>query len=727
VPNDSDPDGDPLTVTDVLMDTDGGGLADDPVAVGTTETVYGTDLDGNVVEAGTLVVNADGSYTFTPNATFTGDVPAAYTVSDGALTDDATLTITVVPDVGNETFANDDANSGPEDVIQTGNILANDSDPEGEDQDVSLIDTDGDGAPDTAPVAGTPIDIYQDGTKIGTLTVDPETGEYIWDPEPGFIGTAVVPYEVCDDGTPQACDEATLYLTTLAFNDTDAQNDINQTPVNVPVSGDVSTNDSDAQGDNQTVTSALADTDGDGLVDDVLTIGTATTVYGTNESGTVVVAGTLTLNADGTYDYVPAADFEGTVPAEYTVTDDNANPETDSATLTIDVFGDIFGLNDPPVAQDDTNKTEVGVAVSANAIVPNDSDPDGDPLAVTAVVMDTDGDGLADDPVAVGTTETVYGTDEDGTVVEAGTLVVNADGSYTFTPNATFTGDVPAEYTIEDPGGLSDDATLTITVVPDAGNDTFANDDANSGPLDTVQTGNILDNDSDPEGDDQDVSLIDTNGDGVPDTAPVAGTPIDIYQDGTKIGELTVYPQTGFYIWDPEPDFSGTAVVPYTATDGTTSDDATLYLTTLATNDQPDITPIITAVPNVMTGVTAFNVTVRVVELNGVDTSGLITLRIPKDLRWVLAEPYDPGLTILGAIEVDNLDWSFTETGAEYIFTTTVVIPAYGDSTFGIKGTWDAGQTQGQYTITTQIDSGSGNEDRYDNNGDAEKLDYFIN
>ena len=45
-------------------------------------------------------------------------------------------------------------------------------------------------------------------------------------------------------------------------------NDINQTPVNVPVSGNVLTNDYDLEGNSQTVTSALADTDGDGLVDD---------------------------------------------------------------------------------------------------------------------------------------------------------------------------------------------------------------------------------------------------------------------------------------------------------------------------------------------------------------------------------------------------------------------------------------------------------------------------
>ena len=79
--------------------------------------------------------------------------------------------------------------------------------------------------------------------------------------------------------------------------------------------------------------------------------------------------------------------------------------------------------------------------------------------------LDTDGDGLVDDTVAVGTTTPVYGTDDTGTVVPAGTLVVNSNGDYTFTPNATFTGEVPAAYTISDGNGGTDQATLEITVI----------------------------------------------------------------------------------------------------------------------------------------------------------------------------------------------------------------------------------------------------------------------
>jgi len=170
-------------------------------------------------------------------------------------------------------------------------------------------------------------------------------------------------------------------------------------------------------------------------------------------------------------------------------------------------------------------------------------------------------------------------------------------------------------------------------------------------------------------------------------------------------------------------------VIPYEACDDGTPRacaTATLYLTTLP-GLVPDVTPIITAVPNVMTGITPFNLTVRVLELNNAPTVGLITVRIPKDLRWALAEPYDSTLTVLGVIPVNNAVWAYSQNATHHIFQTTTTIPAGASSTFGIKATWNAGQTQGQYTITSQIDSGSGGENRIDNNSDAEKLDYFIN
>ncbi|MBP8261637.1 MAG: hypothetical protein KA118_18460, partial [Verrucomicrobia bacterium] len=140
----------------------------------------------------------------------------------------------------------------------------------------------------------------------------------------------------------------------------------------------------------------------------------------------------------------------------------------------------------------------------------------------------------------------------------------------------------------------------------------------------------------------------------------------------------------------------------------------------------PDVTPVITAVPNIMHGPEEFYITVRVTELNRVDTCGPITVRIPKDIRWVLAPGYDPALTMLGSTALNNSVWSYSQSDTHHIFTTTSVISAGGYSYFGFNATWDAGQTRGIYTITSQIDSWSGGEERIDNNVDAEKLNYFI-
>ena len=89
--------------------------------------------------------------------------------------------------------------------------------------------------------------------------------------------------------------------------------------------------------------------------------------------------------------------------------------------------------------------------------------------------------------------------------------------------------------------------------------------------------------------------------------------------------------------------------------------------------------------------------------------------------------PYDPSLTVLGGTPLNNPVWAYSQNATQHIFTTTATISAGGYSTFGFKALWDAGQTQGLYTITSQIDSLSGGENRIDNNSDAEKLDYFIN
>ncbi|MDC7998777.1 Ig-like domain-containing protein, partial [Gilvibacter sediminis] len=431
--NDYDPDGDPIVVT------------------GNTDPANGT-----------VVVNPDGTYTYTPDPGYTGEDTFEYTICDNgtpALCDTAVVTITINDDNGNITVANDDAYNTTPDTPVTGNVSDNDNDPEGDNQTVN-----------TTPVSG---------PANGTLVLNAD-GSFEYTPNPGFEGTDQFVYSVCDDGTPVACDEATVYITVGGTgNEILAIDDINDTFVNTPVSGQVLTNDENPDGP----------------------AGTETVTLVTGPSN-----GTLVLNADGTYTYTPDTDFVGEDTFEYQVCDAGNPVACDTAIVTIEVIDDPILENDPPVANNDTNTTEVDTPVSGTVIA-NDYDMDGDPIVVT------------------GNTDPANGT-----------VVVNPDGTYTYTPNPGYTGEDTFEYTICDNGtpALCDTAVVTITVTDDNGNITVANDDAYSGEVDTPINGSVLDNDNDPEGDNQTVSTTVVSG-------PANGTVV-INPDGT----FTYTPAAGY-------------------------------------------------------------------------------------------------------------------------------------------------------------------------------------
>ncbi len=224
--NDSDPDGDDLTVKEVKgLDSSGQPTVslDD-----TNKDVYVKDPSnpGTYIKAGTAKL-VNNEIVFTPEADFIGDVPFDYTIADNGTTggeghtDTATATITVLPINGaNSVFANDDANTGKKGEMLTGNVKTNDVDPEGDEFGVTKIDINGDGTPD-ATVNGSELSITaQNGTELGKLTIY-ANGSYTWKPAADFVGTVVIPYEITDqpnNGSTPATDVATLYLTALPTN-----------------------------------------------------------------------------------------------------------------------------------------------------------------------------------------------------------------------------------------------------------------------------------------------------------------------------------------------------------------------------------------------------------------------------------------------------------------------------------------------------------------------------
>ncbi len=544
-PNDTDPDGDPIMVTSVLADTDGDGIVDEPLPLGLTVPIYGTDCEGNIVIAGTMKMQADGTYDFDPEPTFKGEVAIDYTIEDpNGLSDDATLTITIEPDNGNATYGNDDANSGPADEPQAGNVLANDNDPEGDPQMVT-------GATDAA---GNPITPSTSATlpSGGTLTINPD-GSYDYMAAPGFVGTEVVVYEVCDDQTPPACEEATLYLTTLSVNTITAEEDFNNTPLDTPVTSSVATNDPDAEGNNLTFTPVGAD------------------------GGMPASEGTVVLNPDGTYVFTPAPGFVGETEFNYEVCDDGVPALCETTTLYIEVFPATDPEQPMVIANPDANTVSEGETGTGN-VLSNDLDPDAISPSVTTPL----------------TAMTVSGVDENGNPVSnAGTLTLNPDGTYEFIPTPGFTGMVTQPYTICDAGlpAICDDTQLVIDVVKATDNNTFANDDASITDVGVMIPGDVLANDNDGEMNTEMVTefLVDTDGDGAGDSPATPGTPTTVggFNDMgvfvANAGTMTMNPD-GTYEFAPAPGFVGNVNVPYTKCDDGTPqacDEATLMITIL--------------------------------------------------------------------------------------------------------------------------------------------------
>ncbi len=150
-------------------------------------------------------------------------------------------------------------------------------------------------------------------------------------------------------------------------------------------------------------------------------------------TGATAPNGTVTLNDDGTVTYTPNPDFNGEDTITYSVTDPDGNTATSTVAVTV------TPVNDAPVATDDAATTAINTAVII-PVLANDSDVDGDTLTIQGL------------PTS-----------------DQGTIVVNGDGTITFTPNAGFTGDASIAYTVTDGNGGTDDAVVAITVTPATG------------------------------------------------------------------------------------------------------------------------------------------------------------------------------------------------------------------------------------------------------------------
>ncbi len=538
--NDVDPQGNSFTVTAIAGGT-----------VGTGFTVAGVDQNGNpVANAGTLIVNANGSYTFTPASGFVGSINVPYTITDNnasPATSTAILHIDVLADqngpLNDPPFAGDDFINTPKNTPVNGNFIGNDSDPNG--NSLSLNGTTiVPGGPHT-PI-GTPVTTQQGGTV--QFYAD---GTYTYTPPSGYTGPDFCNYTICDVTVVNPnplCNQAMIHFLVAPANTTNAINDENSTWQDVNVSGSVLTNDYDAEGNTQTFGSFLNQTNNASITSGAI-------VSGLNASGSPVVdAGTLTFDASGNYTFDPNPAFTGTVSIPYTVCDNGVTPKCDTAYLTITV-SPLPSVANSVIANNDEN-ISYGSPVSSNLLL-NDVDPQGNSFTVTAIAGGT-----------VGTGFTVAGVDQNGNpVANAGTLIVNANGSYTFTPASGFVGSINVPYTITDNNAspATSTAILHIDVLADQNgplNDPpFAGDDFINTPKNTPVNGNFIGNDSDPNG-----NSLSLNGTTIVPGGPHTpiGTPVTTQQGGT-----VQFYADGTYTYTPPSGYTGPDFCNYTICDVT--------------------------------------------------------------------------------------------------------------------------------------------------------------
>ncbi|WP_351011344.1 retention module-containing protein, partial [Shewanella sp. S1-58-MNA-CIBAN-0166] len=364
------------------------------------------EVDGQTYPAGTevtldggvLIINEDGSYTFTPNENWNGTVPViTYTTNTGVT---ATLTIEITP-VDDASFLVNDTNTVAEDSVATGNVLDNDGDV---DSDLSVVTFEVDGQ--TYP-AGTEV------TLDGGVLIINEDGSYTFTPNENWNGTVPVITYTTNTGVT-----ATLTIEITPVDDASVLvNDTNTVAEDSVATGNVLDNDGDVDSDLSVVTFEV-----DGQT---YTAGTEVTLEG----------GVLIINEDGSYTFTPNENWNGQVPV---ITYTTNTGET--ATLTIE----ITPVEDPTVTVNDVVTVSEDTPASGN-VLDNDSDPDSD---LSVVTFEVDGQ-----TYPAGTEVTL----------EGGVLIINEDGSYTFTPNENWNGTVPViTYTTN----TGETATLTINVTP---------------------------------------------------------------------------------------------------------------------------------------------------------------------------------------------------------------------------------------------------------------------
>jgi VCBS repeat-containing protein len=378
-------------VTDNDFDWEGSNLS---VTPGTFTGAYGT-----------LVLNANGSYTYTPHASAQALAAGqnvqdvfTYTVSDGSLSSTGTLTINLAGR-NDAPVANSDTASGHENQVLAVNVLANDSDVDNG-AVLTVVSASTPSGKGTASVVGNQVQ-FNPGTDFDHLAA-------------GASEIVVVGYTIQDEHG--ATSNSTISITVTGTND-----------------GPVANPDVAAGHENQVLTiDALAnDTDvDDGAVKSLVSVSGPA-----GKGSAAIVSNQIVFDPGSDFDHLAQGASE-TVVLSYTMQDEHG--ATSSSTVTVTVTG----TNDAPIANTDNAATGENSAVTVNVLA-NDTDADdGASLTVTA----------ASAPAGHGSASVV-----------ANQIVFDPGSDFDYLA-AGESASVAVSYTITDEHGATSSSTVNVTV-----------------------------------------------------------------------------------------------------------------------------------------------------------------------------------------------------------------------------------------------------------------------
>ena len=514
---------------------------------------------------GSLILSANGSYSYAPNLNYNGPDQFVFRVCDtGGLCTDGIATITVNP-IDDIPVAVADNFSLNEDQIYNGSVALNDFDFDDDDLIYSII---------MPPL-------------YGSFTLN-SVGAFMYHPAANYYGNDQMTYSVCD--SQNACAQTTLSFVVVSVND-------------LPT-----VNDSEIITDEEVLKTGSLVANAQDIDDNVLTYSIVT----------LPINGQLTISPNGNYSYNPNYNFSGMDEFVYRACDNGGLCGQATVSVTVNF------VNDLPIVLPESF-TGVEDQIVTGSVADNDTDPDIEGLvwvvlfgpqrgvasmnfegqfvytpnanyfgqdALTYMACDSCGacsaatltfnlTSVNDLPIAaddnfnmlqgesINSSLAINDSDVDDTILTYslispftdGLFELNSNGTFNFLPNLDINGLIELDYQVCDDSDGCATANISIYIEPELiNNPPIAENDAVSMLQGTIRTGSVASNDHDDEGDD--LTFVFTG----------------VFNSGTFVMNTN-----GSYVFTPDSDLSGVIQLTYQVCD--TDDNCASAVLTITINE----------------------------------------------------------------------------------------------------------------------------------------------